>query len=320
MDPVVIDRIRRFNRIVAERIGALEDRFLGRGRPMSEARVLWEIGADGAEFAALGARLGVEAACLDRILQSLQRQRLVRIHPTRRPSRGRIRTRQSGPRRPTLRSAGRISLTRAGLAERAELDRRSDAVALRLLDPLSPPQRDAFVSAVTEVERLLRASMVRFAIEDPATADARWCFQQYFTELASRFESGFDPALSISAAAPELTPPAGALFIARLRGQPVGCGALKLHGGAPAELKRMWIAPDARSLGLGRRLLEVLEGHAREAGATAVRLETNRALTEAIALYRRTGYVEVAPFNSEPYAHHWFEKQMTLVKGLGTGD
>jgi GNAT superfamily N-acetyltransferase/DNA-binding MarR family transcriptional regulator len=294
MNAMAIHRIRSFNRTVAEGIGALDDRFLGRGRPMNEARVLWEIGAAGADRHALGARLGLEATCLNRILRSLERQRLVRVGSP--ASRG-----------------SRISLTKAGLAERAELDRRSDAVALRMLDPLSEQQRQALVAAVAEVERLLHASMVRFAIEDPASADARWCFEQYFAELEARFETGFDPSRTISADAHELTPPEGALFIARLRGEPVGCGALKLHGQAPAELKRMWIAPAARSLGLGRRLLGALERHAREASAPAVRLETNRALTEAIALYRRSGYVEVAAFNAEPYAHHWFEKRFSVT-------
>lgn len=161
-----------------------------------------------------------------------------------------------------------------------------------------------------EVERLLQASMVQFAIEAPTTPDARWCFDEYFAELNARFDAGFDPALSISADADELTPPAGALLIARLRGRPVGCGALKLHGDAPAELKRMWIAPAARGLALGRRLLQELERYAREAGVTVLRLETNHALTEAIALYRRSGYVEVDAFNDEPYAHHWFEKRL----------
>jgi ribosomal protein S18 acetylase RimI-like enzyme len=101
------------------------------------------------------------------------------------------------------------------------------------------------------------------------------------------------------------------LIVARLRGRPVGCGALKLHGRAPTELKRMWVARDARGLGLGRRLVLELERHARRAGARAVRLETNRALTEAIELYRSCGYREVAAFNSEPYAHHWFEKRLS---------
>jgi len=289
MDAMAIKQIRSFNRTVVEGIGALDDRFLGRARPMAEARVLWEIGTAGADLHGLRTRLGLDSAALARILRSLERQRLVRVVAADRRTR-------------------RAVLTRSGLSERAELDRRSDAVALRMLDPLSDHQRQAFVAAVAEVERLLHASMVRFAIEDPASADARWCVAQYFAELQARFETGFNPAHSIPADAHELTPPAGALFIARLRGQPVGCGALKLHGSAPAELKRMWIAPSARSLGLGRRLLRALEQHAREAGAAMVRLETNRALTEAIALYRRSGYVEVAAFNAEPYAHHWFEK------------
>src|SRR6185436_2756494 len=139
----------------------------------------------------------------------------------------------------------RAHLTEAGLAERDELDRRSDALALRILEPLSERQRATLVAAMGEVERLLQASMVRFDVEDPATPDARWCLEQYFAELDARFDAGFDPAFSISAGARELTPPAGALLIARLRDRPVGCGALKFHGDAPAELKRMWVSPAA---------------------------------------------------------------------------
>ena len=151
---------------------------------------------------------------------------------------------------------------------------------------------------------------VSFAIEDPTTDDARWCIEQYFAELDARFDAGFDPARSMPADAHELVPPSGALIVARLDGKPIGCGALKFHGDAPAELKRMWVAPRARGLGVGRRLLQELERQARDAGVTIVRLETNHALTEAIALYRRSGYVEVERFNEEPYAHHWFEKRL----------
>jgi ribosomal protein S18 acetylase RimI-like enzyme len=63
-------------------------------------------------------------------------------------------------------------------------------------------------------------------------------------------------------------------------------------------------------LGIARRVLRSLERQAREAGLTRLRLETNRALIEAQALYREQGYREVAPFNAEPYAHHWFEKEL----------
>ena len=148
------------------------------------------------------------------------------------------------------------------------------------------------------------------AVEKPTTPDARWCIQQYFAELNARFDGGFDSARSISADSSELVAPAGALLIARLRGRPVGCGALKFHHRAPAELKRMWVVPDARGLGLGRRLLLELERLARKNGAGAVRLETNRTLKEAVALYRSAGYREVKAFNDEPYAHHWFAKRL----------
>jgi GNAT superfamily N-acetyltransferase len=181
---------------------------------------------------------------------------------------------------------------------------------LGILEPLSDRQRARLVAAMRDVERLLRATMVRFAIEEPTSTDARWCIEQYFSELSARFENGFNPSLSISADAHELTPPAGALLIARVRGRPVGCGALKFHPGAPAELKRMWVAPEARGIGLGRRLLQELERHARDKGVEVLRLETNRALSEALALYRSSGYREVAAFNDEPYAHHWFEKRL----------
>ena len=72
----------------------------------------------------------------------------------------------------------------------------------------------------------------------------------------------------------------------------------------------MWVAESARGLGIGRRLLVALEASAVRAGAPAARLETNGALVEAIAMYRSAGYVEVAPFNDEPFAEHWFEKPL----------
>jgi DNA-binding MarR family transcriptional regulator/GNAT superfamily N-acetyltransferase len=294
MDELSVRQVRRFNRTVAERIGALDDRFLGRARPMGESRILWEIGPDGAEVRALRARLALDSGYLSRVLGSLGRQGLVTVKVC-----------------PDDRRVRRVCLTDAGLAERRELDRRSDDVARSFLEALTDSQREKLVAAMAEVERLLRASLVTIAVERPTARDARWCIEQYIAELNTRFEAGFDPSLSISADAHELTPPAGALLVARLRGQPIGCGALKLHPDATAELKRMWVAPVARGLGVGRRLLHALELHARAAGVEMVRLETNGALTEAIALYRGSGYREVDPFNDEPYAHHWFEKRLS---------
>jgi GNAT superfamily N-acetyltransferase len=161
--------------------------------------------------------------------------------------------------------------------------------------------------------------MIRFGTEDPTSADAIWCFEQYSAELNARFEAGFDRSRSISADARELLPPRGALVIAWSRGRPVGCGALKFAGKQTAELKRMWIAPAVRGLGVGRRMLNELERLASKRGIRLLRLETNRTLKEAIALYRGSGYVEVGAFNAEPYAHHWFEKRFKQSPGSGKG-
>ncbi len=285
--------VRRFNRTVAQRIGTLTDRFLGSARPLGESRVLWEIASEGTEVRALRARLGLDSGYTSRVLRTLERQGLVTL------------TASPGDRRVRL-----VHLTDAGRAERTLLDVRSDSVARGILGPLSDGERTRLLAAMNEVERLLRASPLQIELADPASPDARRCFERYFGELNARFQAGFDPSRSLSADARELTPPSGALFIARLEGRPVGCGALKLHGNAPAELKRMWLEPDVRGFGFARRLLQALEQVARDAGATAVRLETNKALGEAVNLYRSSGYLEVAAFSDEPYAHHWFEKPL----------
>jgi GNAT superfamily N-acetyltransferase len=179
-----------------------------------------------------------------------------------------------------------------------------------LLEPLSEPRRERLVAAMAEVERLLTAALVEIKAVDPVHRDAQLCLHEYFVELGQRFDTGFDPALSISVGLHDLRPPAGVFLIATLRAEPVGCGALRFHGDEPTELKRMWVAKSARGLGIGRRLLTELENRAAADGARMVRIETNRTLTEAISLYRSAGYREVDAFNDEPYAHRWFEKQL----------
>jgi DNA-binding MarR family transcriptional regulator/GNAT superfamily N-acetyltransferase len=293
MNKQLVGQVRRFNRTVTQRIGALDDAFLSRDRPLGQARVLWEIGPDGSDVRALRARLDLDSGYLSRLLRSLAQDGLVTVQPS--GADGRVRT---------------ARLTSRGLAERALLDQRSDEAAGAILQPLSPGQRTRLVTAMAEVERLLMVSAVQVSGRDPGHPDARACLQAYFAELGHRFDAGFDPAQSISADDAELTPPAGLLLVATLHSAPVGCAAVKFHGTAPAEIKRMWVAPAVRGLGLGRRLLAELETQAAARGVRTLRLETNRALDEAISLYRTAGYREVAAFNDEHYADHWFEKTL----------
>jgi DNA-binding MarR family transcriptional regulator/GNAT superfamily N-acetyltransferase len=291
MEQVMIDQVRRFNRTVTQRIGALDDAFLARGRPLGQARLLWEIGPRGGDVRDLRARLDLDSGYLSRLLRALERDGLITVEASEADSR--VRT---------------ARLTATGRAERAELDRRSDQAAASLLGPLTSRQRRRLVSAMAEVERLLAASAIEVGVRDPRDPAARHCLRAYVDELADRFDGGFDPDRSISAADHEMTPPAGLFLVAALHGEPVGCGALKFHPDGPAEIKRMWVAPSVRGLGLGRRLLAELETRAAAHGVRVLRLETNQVLAEAIGLYRAAGYREVAAFNDEPYAHHWFEK------------
>jgi DNA-binding MarR family transcriptional regulator/GNAT superfamily N-acetyltransferase len=291
MGQVRVQDVRRFNRTVTQRIGVLNDEYLARRRPIGASRLLWEIGPDGTDVRSLRARLELDSGYVSRLLRGLEDDRLVKVVPDRADRR--VRT---------------VHLTKAGAAERELLDRLSDDLAWSLLEPLTTEQRARLIEAMATVERLLTAGVVEVKIEDPTSEDAQFCIRSYFTELDVRFESGFDPEQSISADAAELTEPSGLLLIARLRDEPIGCGALKLHGRKPAEIKRMWIAASVRGLGLGRRILEELERHARQRRVGTLRLETNQALTEAIGLYKSAGYREVERFNDEPYAHHWFEK------------
>lgn len=302
MDKALIDQVRQFNRTVTQRIGALEDAYLSLGRPLGQMRLLWEIGEQGSNVRALRARLGLDSGYVSRLLRALEADGLVVVDNDH--DDGRVRT---------------VRLTEAGLALRAEADARSDELAADILRPLNARQRQRLVDAMAEVERLLTATMVRIGPMDPRHPHARHCLQSYIEELGRRFDGGFDPARSIPANDADLTPPAGVLLVATLHGEPVGCGALKYHDDAPTEVKRMWVSPKVRGLGIGRRMLAELEATAASRGVRTLRLETNRALVEAIALYRSAGYREVAPFNDEPYAHHWFEKTLDTHAAGDTG-
>ncbi len=298
MDESQIQQVRRFNSTVTRRIGVLTDDYLGRGRPLSESRLLFEIGRKGADLRDLRARLSLDSGYLSRLLRSLEGQGLVTSQ------------RASGDAR-----VRRAALSKKGLREFEALDKHSQDFASSLLGALNGKQRERMLAAMAEVERLMRASAVTIEVADPSGAEARACIEAYFRELQERFDAGFDPSRTTTADPEELVPPAGVFLIARLDGEAVGCGALKVRGRKLGEIKRMWVAPSARGLGIAQRLLEALERQAAELGLNTVQLDTNRALKEAQAMYLRNGYTEIPAYNDNPYAHHWFEKRGVRRKG-----
>jgi DNA-binding MarR family transcriptional regulator/GNAT superfamily N-acetyltransferase len=291
--PREVEQVRRFNRVVTQRIGALNDGYPARSRALGASRVLWEIGLDGREVRALRARLAMDSGQLSRLLRSLEADGLIEVAPS--PADARIRV---------------ARLTPPGVAERQLLDDRSDDLARSILAPLDDAQRGELVAAMRSIERLVTASLVQVRLVDPEHPDARRCLRAYVAELNRRSDIPFDPGNGSTAEPHEVRPPAGAFVVAYVNGEAIGCGAVKHRAGGPSDIKRMWVAQSARGLGLGRRLLATLEQLARDSGARVARLETNNALAEAIGLYRSAGYEEVPAFNSEPFAHRWFSKPL----------
>ncbi|BBH69611.1 putative transcriptional regulator, MarR family protein [Actinoplanes sp. OR16] len=287
MEAEQIEQIRDFNRYYTRRLGLLADQYLGQDRPLGQARLLFEIG-DGCDLRDLRARLGLDSGYLSRLLRALEEQGLVSVDAH--PDDGRVRV---------------ARLTAAGRAERADLDDRSRERIAGLLDGLDAVQRDQLLAAQQQIHRLLRLATVTIEHVPGAAEQARECLRRYAAELDERFAEGYDAAALTPAA--EVT---GEQLLACEDGRPVGCGLWTHLEPDVAEIRHLWVAPEARGLGLGRLLLERLEQGAAADGVATVRLGTHTALTEAIGLYRRGGYREIPDYSPSPYNQLAFEKSL----------
>jgi DNA-binding MarR family transcriptional regulator/GNAT superfamily N-acetyltransferase len=288
-DPITV--VRRFNRSYTQRIGALDESFLGMGMPLGPVRVLFEIGTAPATAQVLRERLGLDSGYLSRLLRRLEGDGLIKVTPD-----------------PADRRRRLVELTDTGQQRWKELERRSEERAHQLIDPLTERQRERLARALHEADLLVRAATVTFEPVGPATRLARETVGHYFAEIHRRF--GFDPAGEADKDAKVLTPPSGVFVVAVSDGLPVACGGWQTIGPGVAELKRMWVHDDWRGVGLGSRLLRHLEERAGLSGHLTVRLDTNKALTEAIAMYERAGYRQVDRYNDNPWATHFFEKRL----------
>lgn len=287
--------LRRFNRTYTQRIGALEESFLGLGVPLGAARLVFEIGEDGAGVRELRARLGLDSGQLARQLRRLEDAGLIALEPD--PADRRRRT-------ATLTARGRGFLDR--------LEQRSEELATRLVEPLTERQRQRLTEALATADLLVRAANVDLREVHPADPAARAAVRRYLAELDERFPGGFDPGPL--ADEETMAPGAGVFVVATSDGAPVACGGVQALPDGAGEVKRMWVDPQWRGAGLGARLLRHLERLAAERGHRVVRLDTNGTLTEAIAMYERAGYRRVPRYNDNPYAEAFFEKELAELR------
>lgn len=288
-----VEQVRRFNRDISRRIGALEESYLARGRPLGEARLIWEIGAAGeVEIRALREKLGLDSGYVSRLLRKLEKQGLVENRQSEADARSRT-----------------VRLSRKGGKEFAAYDAMSDDLAMTMLGSLDEDGRAKLAAAMARVEGLLRSAQVTLEEVPADCAEAETCLNAYYAELDARFANGFDPHAGSDEE--EGAPPAMECFvIARFEGKAAGCGMVYEMEPGIAEIKRVWIAPQLRGVGIASRMMDHLEAQAREGGYRLVRLDTNGTLTEAQAMYKKRGYREIPRYNANPFAEHWFEKAL----------
>jgi DNA-binding MarR family transcriptional regulator/ribosomal protein S18 acetylase RimI-like enzyme len=287
--------LRHFNRTYTQRIGVLEESFLGLGMPLAAARLVFEIGVEGSTVRELRDRLGLDSGYLSRLLRTLQDRGLVVVEPD--PSDLRRR---------------RVALTQAGWSTYRRLDDRSERLAEGILQPLTERQRDRLTAALATADLLVRAATVQLRTVDPRSATATRAVEQYFAELNRRFPGGFDTDGARAADAAAVGDGTAVFVVASSDGLPVACGGVQPLTAETGEIKRMWVHPEWRGAGLGSRLLRHLEAVAVKLGYETVRLDTNGTLTDAIALYERAGYRRIARYNDNPYAQVWLEKSLTV--------
>lgn len=291
MMPDAITRFRRFSRAVTSEVGALDVSFLGRGRPLGSARVLNAAGHGMTDVASIRTYLGLDTGLMSRLLRGLEQEGLIETvsHPD--DARRRL-----------------VHLTEKGRAEFEAYERLSDAQAEEVL--ARAPDPEALLAAMDLVASTFGRDRIHLQEMNPRSEAALQCLAEYYAELNRRFDGGFDVSLSRDPEAADMIRPRGAFLVAMSDGVPMGCVGLKGWGGDWAEIKRLWVAPSARGLGLAKRLMTAAEDAARELGIATLRLDTNSALPEAEALYRRLGWSEIARFNDDPYPDLFFEKHL----------
>lgn len=286
-----ISRVRNFGRTVAVEVGALEDSFLNRGRPLGAARVLNAIGLGYQNLSELRTFLKLDTGLLSRLLRVLEAEGLIETIPNPKDRRSRI-----------------ANLTEAGEEEFAIYEQLSNERAANILERHKDAPR--LLQAMDIVTVALSRENIVFEESDYASDLATRCLNAFTSELSERLNLEFDLKKSGDPELSQMKRPLGTFVIARLGDFPVGCVGVKGNGGALAEIKRMWIAPAARGLGLARQLMTSAEEAARALGIKTLRLDTNHRLFEAVNLYRKMGWTEIDRFNDDPYPDVFFEKHL----------
>ena len=287
-----IARLRRFNRAVTREVGALDHSYLGRGRPLGAARVLQLVTDQGTDVGLVRDRLALDSGLMSRLLRALEDEGLIVTETDPADRRRRVaRLTETGRRENKAyhdigHEAATATLSRAG-SRAPEILAAMDLIATQLLQD------------VTEIVEA-----------DPDSPEALVCLGAYYRLLAEEIPSLTPAMLPLPLPdAQKYRPPQGTFLLAMSDGMPLGCVSLRPLTATEAEVKRLWVHPDARGQGLAERLMATLETRARDQGFRRLKLDSNSALQPAIRLYRRMGWQDCAPYTDFP-ADVWMAKEL----------
>jgi DNA-binding MarR family transcriptional regulator/GNAT superfamily N-acetyltransferase len=298
-----IEAVRAFNRFYTARVGALRDGLLATAHPLPEARLLFELGRNGAADAGdLRRALDLDAGYVSRLLARLEEQGLV----------ARLRSPQDGRRR-------RVELTDAGREAYATLDERSAAEIATLLDGLQDGERTRLLDALDTVREILDgAPRPRpFVLRAPRAGDFGWVVQRHGALYAAEygFDAGFEALVArvVADYAEDHDPAREAGWIAEVAGRPVGSIFCMRRDERTAQLRLLIVEPGARGMGVGEALVAACVDFARAAGYAEIRLWTNANLAAARRIYQRAGFALVAETTTPRYGVDFTEQDWTLT-------
>jgi DNA-binding MarR family transcriptional regulator/GNAT superfamily N-acetyltransferase len=288
-----ISAVREFNRFYTARLGLLRKRHLDGEFSLTEARILYEIGASpGLTARCLRNTLGLDAGYVSRSLALLTKRKLVR----------QTASKQDGREKPlTLLSAGNRAVT--------WLNQKSALQIRELLATVNSPDRDILLDSLAKIRSILSESKgrsVRIVRLSKSNRDAIQLLQEYY-EAVSVVQR--DTSLAIQQI---IDDPCSGVWLAYLQGKAVGCVVLRRLGSIPfaAECKRLYVQPAVRGRGIADKLLDTLENFARNHGLRWIYLDSYDDLKAAISLYRKRGYVSCKRYNNNPQATVFLRKKL----------
>jgi DNA-binding MarR family transcriptional regulator/GNAT superfamily N-acetyltransferase len=267
--PQDVAAVREFNRFYTARLGMTRNGLHRTGHPLAEARVLYELGAHGpTETRDLRAAMAIDAGQLSRLLTRLEAKGLL--------------TRHRDARRQ------RVRLTDEGQATFARLDERSAEEVAALLDALPDPT--VAVERMNALRRAIEPSSNTVLLRDPEPGDLGWLVERHGALYAREY--GWDQSFErlVAGIVAAFDPGTDRAWIAELDPERAGAVLCVHHDDSTAKLRTLLVEPHARGLGLGTRLVDAVNRHARNRGYTTLTLWTNDVLTAARRIYERAGF------------------------------